>query len=279
MRTEATSGRSRSAPAARTALLLTLVFAGAATLPAQVPADSLFRDFEPVGEFLFELDGEELESAEIYQSQRAAAFLVLAPELSSPLLINPRTSSVESVHLMKVAKQPDGSIDLLADATFDYLGTFRVAGTELAFDVKGRSARLKPRPALLGFQEPEALRSYKPEYDRLASSYDPSSRHLQALKALGSEARVLIYFGTWCPTCGRLVPRVLRLSEELAGSKLDIDYYGLPHQMSDDPATDRDGIHGVPTGIVYVGGKEIARLGVQELNAPEAALVRILNGR
>ena len=239
----------------------------------------MFRDFEPIGEYQFELDGEALTNAEIFQSRRAAAFLVLAPELSSPLLINPRTKSVESVHLMKVARQSDGSIDLLADASFGYLGTFRVAGTELDFEVKGKSARLRPRPPILGFQEAELLRSQKPEYDRLASSYEPSARHLQALKSSDQDARVLIYFGTWCPTCSRLVPRMLRLSEELAGSKLDIDYYGLPHEMSDDPATERDDIHGVPAGIVYVGGKEIARLGVQELNAPEEpALVRILNG-
>ncbi len=268
--------------AARWVLLATTLWtcaALAAPLLAQMQADSLFRDFEPIGEYQFELGGEVLAKAEIFQSRRAAAFLVLAPELSSPLLINPRTKSVESVHLMKVARQQDGSIDLLADATFGYLGTFRVAGTELDFDVKGKSARLRPKPPILGFQEAEALRSQKPEYDRLAAAYEPSSRHLGALKALDGEARVVIYFGTWCPTCSRLVPRVLRLSEELAGSKLDIDYYGLPNDMSDDPAAERDDIHGVPTGIVYAGGKEIARLSVKELNAPETALARILNGR
>ncbi len=270
-------------PAARWGLVRAAVAVAtvlvAAPLPAQMPADSVFRDFQPIGEYQFELGGEVLANAEIFQSRRASAFLVLAPELSSPLLVNPRTTSVESIHLMKVARQSDGSIDLLADATFDYLGTFRVRGTELTFEVKGKSARLRPKPPILGFQEPGTLRSQKPEYDRLATSYRPSSRHLEALKAIDGEARVVIYFGTWCPTCSRLVPRVLRLSEELAGSKLDIDYYGLPNQMSDDPATERDDIHGVPTGIVYVGGKEIARLGVKELNEPETALARILNGR
>ena len=263
----------------RTLLILALLAATPATAAAQTPADALFRDFERIGDFQFELAGEVVEAAEIYQSRRAAAYLVIAPELASPILINPRTTSVESVHLMKVARQSDGSIDLLADATFDYLGSFRVAGTELAFSVKGKPARLKPKPDLLGFQSPEALRSYKPEYDREASAYSPSELHVKAVRALSQEARLLIYFGTWCPTCTRLVPNVLRLSEELEGSKLKIEYYGLPHNMSDDPVTDRDDVHGVPTGIVYVGGEEIARLGVQELNKPEVALARILKVR
>ena len=46
--------------------------------------------------------------------------------------------------------------------------------------------------------------------------------------------------------------------------------------MSSDPRTAKDKIQGVPTGIVYLGGKEIGRLGVKELNEPEAAIRRML---
>jgi len=243
---------------------------------AQMPADDLFRDFQPTGDFIFELEGEVLEGAEIYISDRAASYLILAPELSSPVLINPRAGSVESVHLMKVAKRDDGSIDLLADATFNRLGGFEVEGQQVVFEVKGKSAKLAPKPPLLGFHEAAALRDQKPEYDRLARGYSPSARSLEALRGVGGDVRVLIYFGTWCPTCGRLVPRVLRVAEELDGAEIDFEYYGLPRQIDSDPNANRDDVHGVPTGIVYVGGKEVARLGVQELSSPETALAKLL---
>ncbi len=94
---------------------------GTSTAAAQAPADAVFSGFKRNGEFLFELDGEDLKHAEIYLSDRAASYLVIAPELASPLLISPRAGSVESVSFMKVMKRDDGTIDLLADASFNRL--------------------------------------------------------------------------------------------------------------------------------------------------------------
>ncbi len=253
-----------------------LLFAAGSTM-AQAPADALFRGFEPNGDFLFELDGKDLDSAEIYSSERAAAYLILAPELSSPVLVNPRAGAAESVHLMKVAKRPNGSIDLLADATFNRLSPLKIQGTEVHFDVKGSAAKLKPKPPILGFKSSDELKESKPDYDRLARGYTPSADKVEDLRGAES-ARVLIYFGTWCPTCGRLVPRVLRVEEELQGSNVEFQYYGLARQFSNDPMAKADNIHGVPTGIVYVNDREIGRLEAGDLNRPEAAIARMLSG-
>ena len=243
-----------------------------------VGADALFSDFKPNGEFLFELDGEDLKHAEIYLSDRAFSYLVIAPELASPLLINPRAGSVESVSFMKVAKREDGTIDLLADASFNRLGTFSIEGQEIAFQVKGQPAKLKAKPPLLGEQTPESLKGYKPEYSTLADEYVPETRFLGNLRAQESSVRVRVYFGTWCPVCGRLVPRIMRLGEELQGSKVRFEYYGLPQPMSDDPVTKREDLHGVPTAIVYVGDKEVGRLSGGDLNAPEKSITRVVLG-
>ena len=254
------------------ALILWLV---AGSSSAQMPADALFRGFELNGDFIFELDGQDLASAEIYSSERAAAYLIMAPELSSPVLINPRAGAAESVHLMKVAKRPDGSIDLLADATFNRLSPLQIQGTEVHFDVKGVPAKLKPKPPLLGFHNSEDLKSYKPEYGRLSRAYKPAAAQIETLKSADA-ARVLVYFGTWCPTCGRLVPRVMRVEEELRGSKLEFQYYGLEQGFENNPMAKADDIHGVPTGIVYVNDREVGRLEAGDLNNPEAALARLL---
>jgi len=264
------------ASAALVLLALVLLLAAGSTT-AQMPADALFRDFELTGEFLFELDGEDLESAEIYGSERAAAYLILAPELSSPVLVNPRAGAAESVHLMKVAKRPDGSIDLLADATFDRLSALQILGTEVVFEVKGKPAKLKPRPPLLGFKNGDDLKTYKPDYARLAKAYTPAPAQIEKLRA-ANQARVLVYFGTWCPTCGRLVPRVMKVDDEVRGSKLEFQYYGLPRDFDHDTMAKADSIHGVPTGIVYVDGREIGRLEAGDLNNPEASIARLLGG-
>lgn len=257
-------------------ILAIAICLGAQILPAQVPADAVLSGFQPNGEFLFELDGQDVKDAEIFFGERAGAFLIMAPVLSSPLLLGTRTGMVESVHLMKVAKRPDGSVDLLADATLDRISPFQLDGTEVTFDLKGKPAKLKPKPALVGFQKAATLIDYKADYGFLADAYTPSSSALATLKKESRDVRVLIYFGTWCPTCSRLVPRTLRVARELEGSKVHFEYYGLPRDMTNDPRTEKDKIQGVPTGIVYLGEQEIGRLGVKELNEPEAALRRML---
>lgn len=256
----------------RAALLTAVVCVFATGSMAQVPADAVFSGFEPNGDFDFEMGGSTLKNAEIFYSERAGAFLVMAPELSSPVLLGTRTGSVESVHLMKVAKRSNGTIDLLADATFNQDGRFRLEGTEVHFEVKGQPAKLVRKADLIGQHEGEKLLDYKKDYAYQAAQYVPKAADIQALKAQGKDVRVLIYFGTWCPTCSRLVPKVLKVAEALEGSKVHFEFYGLPRDMSSDPRTERDKIKGVPTGIVYVDGREAARLSVQELNAPEAGI-------
>ncbi len=68
-----------------------------------------------------------------------------------------------------------------------------------------------------------------------------------------------VYFGSWCPVCGRLVPKILKLQSDLKGAKIQFEYYGLPQPMSDDPITAKENLNGVPTAIVYVDGKEFGR--------------------
>jgi thiol-disulfide isomerase/thioredoxin len=248
----------------------------AAVAGAQAPADAVFSGFEPNGEFLFELDGQELSHAEVFYGERSGAFLIMAPELSSPLLLGTRTGTVESVHLMKVAKRENGTVDLLADAAFDQGGRFRLENHEVLFEVKGKPAKLKRKPDLVGSATAERLLDYKADYAYHAGQYNPSQSLVNVLKGNTKNARVLIYFGSWCPTCSRLVPKVLQLDQLLGDSSIEFDYYGLPRQMQTDPKAKADKIDGVPTGIVYVDGKEIARLGVKELNDPAAALRSLL---
>lgn len=262
-------------PLALAFALVAVVVLGSPLFAQGMPADSVYQGFQPNGDLMFELDGQAVEGSELFYADRAGAFLVMAPSLSSPILVGTRTGMVEKVHLMKVRKRPDGTIDLLADASLDSIGRFTIEGTEVTFELEGQTAKLKQRPPLLGFQDAAKVRSYKPEYDRRAADYQPDAAALGALAGV-SNARVVVYFGTWCPTCGRLVPNMLRLSEELAGKGPEIRYYGLPNDMSSDPAAKREEVHGVPTGIVYIGDREVARLGVKELNSPEVALRNLL---
>ncbi len=262
-------------------LLAAALFAvSAAPLAAQgVPSDSVLQGFQPNGDLVFVLDGKTLHNAEVYRSDRAVAYLVMSHELASPIMVSPRSQMVESVNLMKVVKKADGSIDILADAVLEQIGPFRLDGKKVIWRMTdGREAKLEERPWLLGRQAGAAVKEHNPEYAHKASLYAPSASHVAALRALGKDVEVTTYFGSWCPHCKEIVPRILRVADELQGSKIRFEYYGLPSPMSDDPEADRAKVHGVPTVVVFVGGKETARLVGNDLNAPEVGLEGALGG-
>ena len=255
--------------------LLALALLAALPLGAQ-GADSLFQGFQPSADYVLEVDGELDRGAEIYYQQRIPAFLVLPSKLSSPLLLVARTKAVQSVHIMKIAKKSDGSLDLMADAVFASKGQFEIDGTSLLFAVDGTSFVLRDKPPLLGLRAGTDLETYSESYQRLSDSYSPADSVLAALRAQTREVHVRVYFGTWCPFCQRYVPRMMKVADEIAGSKVKIDFYGLPRQINEDPVARQANVSSVPTAVVYVDGKEAGRLQSEDWRAPERALEKLL---
>ena len=69
---------------------------------------------------------------------------------------------------------------------------------------------------------------------------------------------------------------VMRIARELAGSKVKIDFYGLPHGFSNDAQAQRFNVKSVPTGIVFMNGKEVGRISADGWAAPEATLAKLV---
>jgi thiol-disulfide isomerase/thioredoxin len=86
---------------------------------------------------------------------------------------------------------------------------------------------------------------------------------------------VKIYFGSWCPHCREHVPFLLRVEDEVKNPKIQFQYYGLPRDFND-PEAKRLAIKSVPTGIIYVGGREVGRLAGAGWSTPEVLLSKIL---
>jgi thiol-disulfide isomerase/thioredoxin len=272
------SARTRRRTAAL-ALLLTLAAAATTLAPArgQVPSDATLRDFHRIGDYVLVVDGKQVPAAEIYQTDRVPTLLIVTSTLPSPVLLSPRTGAVETVSVMKVSKQKDGTVDLLADAVPTPQGQFTVQGEEISFKVAGRQAVLKQKPPLLGLKRSDDLRAFSPSYGDGARNYRPDGGAIAALRKSGRPITVRVYFGSWCAFCKRYLPNMLRVEDELKGSKVKIEYYGLPHDLND-PEAKRLEVRGVPTGVVYVGGKEAGRITGNSWSAPETSLTTILQG-
>jgi thiol-disulfide isomerase/thioredoxin len=258
---------------------LAVVLLAAAALHAQVPSDGVLRGFQPSGDYKLVIDGKTV-SAEIFQNDKIPAILVLSSSLPSPVLLTPRAGTVETVNLMKVAKKQDGSVDLLADATLAPLGQFQMAGENVLFNYEGKRVSLNPKPPLTGLHKGAELKAHSPEYVRTAQSYKPDGPAIASLKKETRPVTVRVMFGSWCPHCRQHVPFILRVEDELKSSKIKFEYFGLPRppEAWQNPEVKKLNVKGVPTGIVYVNGREVGRIEGNGWNSPEVLLNKIVNG-
>jgi thiol-disulfide isomerase/thioredoxin len=242
-----------------------------------IPSDSVLRGFQPNAEYNLVVDGKPV-AAEIYQNDNLPAMLILTSALPLPVLLTPRAGTAETVNLMKVAKQKDGSVDLLADATLAPLGQFKMEGENVTFNYQTKKVSLNPRPALLGLKTNADLKSYLPDYVRGARNYTPNGAVIAELNRKTVPVTVRTFFGSWCPHCRQHVPMLLKVEDQVKNPKIRFEYFGLPHGFGNDPEAKKAGVNSVPTGIVYVNGREAGRITGEGWNAPEVLLNKIIAG-
>jgi thiol-disulfide isomerase/thioredoxin len=245
----------------------------------QIPPDPVLRDFEPIGEYVLELAGADMPGVRVFQSQKAgSAVLLLGPGLPGALLVSPRAKAVQRFESNKVVVGPDGIAFVLADATPAKESDFKAAGREIAFTVGGRPARLKERAPLLGLHPGVNLTRYDPGYAFRSKRYNPSPAVMRAVRTAATQpVRVRVFFGSWCPHCSEVVPKILKVADALAGTPVKFEFYGLPMGFGNEPEARRANIQSVPTGVVYSGGKEIGRIGGHEWAIPELAIKKALD--
>ena len=265
----------------RPAAGLLVALAVFAALPARgqaTPSDSVLRDFQQTGDYILLINGKADAKAEIFVNRGIPAYLIL-PTAQSPILLTPREGTVETVPKPKIARQKDGTVDLLADAVLNPQGKFSLAGERVDFSSEGRKLALAPNPPLLGPRKAGDLKLHSPEYVQSAKTYTPNATSLAALKKEAKPVRVRVFFGSWCSHCKEVLPHILRVEDEIRGSgtKIQFDYHGVPKDFQD-PEFQRLKLGGVPTAIVYVNGREIGRIESNEWNTPEIALSKLLGG-
>ena len=159
-------------------------------------------------------------------------------------------------------------------------GKYVVDGPNISFSYSNRQLRMSPRPYLLGKHTGAELLAHNPAYVRKANAYTPDAAIMKRLKAQKEPVRILTFFGSWCPHCSAHVPLLLKVEQGLAGGKIQFDYLGMPKgpEFGEVPEAKQYKIDGVPTSILFIGGKEIGRIPNSQWSNPEVALDLQLNG-
>lgn len=256
------------------------VAAAVAMLFASVSvAQSVLSGFEPIDQYVLEVDGTVDEKAEIFVQRRLPAFLVLPASSNSPYLLGIRNRMVQSVSLMKVTSNANGTMDLSQDAVTGTKGALQQTADGFSFSADGKRYQLKEKPDFLGLARGSSLEEYADRYKLGAEAYTPDADALESIRNADGKVHVRIYFGSWCPFCQRYVPHMVRVAKEISEANVTIDFYGLPKGISSDPVAAQARINAVPTGVVFVDGKEVGRLMQDDWRAPEKTIAKILERR
>jgi len=268
------SGRTRWLIVALCGLLLAST---AGQLVAQSPAGVKQTGFSLIDDYVLEVSGKSSRDAALYASSQTPAILVLSQDLPAPVLLWPRSRQVETLQMLKVTRLGGGAVEIFPDPVIAVHSPFRIEGPEVRFVVDGIAATLTPKPPLVGLYGVSTMADYSAAYRQRAEAYTPVEEVLEKLRADGRSVRVRVFFGTWCPTCGQMVPRIMKVAQRLgAESSIQVEFYGLPRGFAGDPEAEKYGIEFVPSGIVFVDGKELGRINGDQWRSPERTLVSIL---
>ena len=238
------------------------------------------QGYRPLEGYVLELDGEVVKDAQIY-NEATPSILLMAQGLPAPVVLWIEARKVESINLLKVSRTAAGGVDILPNPSLEvHNQPLVIDGPEVRFEVSGHQVLLKPKPPLIGLKRAGDLVAYSDAYAQRAEFYQPSAEVLDKLRRGDRQVRVRVYFGTWCPACGQMVPRVIKVAQQLAeagDTDIDFEFYGLPRQIRSDPEASRDNIQQVPTGVIYVDNREVGRINGVEWRTPESALVALLS--
>ncbi len=163
---------------------------------------------------------------------------------------------------------------------FLWILTMLVAGCHAAKQ-SYHTETYKGRPILVGQIPVEALRKspYKTWFEENYNEYQPDMAALNGIKQMDkSGLHIDIYMGTWCPDSREHVPHFVRVAHEAGISEKQFRIFALPRHYGDLPLVKGKNIIRVPTFIVYLNGKEAARIIEYPMQSIEADLLRILRG-
>ena len=223
-----------------------------------------------------EVDGASPDGAAVFERRGSADILGLLPG-NKWFLVKPPKQVFELP--AGAVQRLDGQTAVLKSEPTDGSLPVTITPSGLTFDVAGNRLRIVPTPELLGETTPEEFLGLCPEFRRRAEVYVPRSDSVQTLAASSRDLKLEIYFGSWCPHCQEVLPRLFKSLDLANNTKLQVRMIGLPRSFGRDPAVRAKQIRGVPTIIVTDSdGAEVGRFSGDENTAIEETLAQLVGG-
>ncbi len=240
------------------------------------------RGLKPVYDFVVDVDGVVDKGWRVLAGQQKNRLLLMSPPGDQALMVSFPEKSVRPADTKLLLKH-DGVVDVLAGGlSATRILPLTIAGPTASFTVDGRTFTLKSRPPLLGPHSVDDLVNDRPDFGEGIKTYKPDAAAVAFLKGYEKATEVEIFFGSWCPVCEVLVPKLIKSFQVAGNSRLQMNLFGVAHDFAQNgDLVKAKGIRGLPTFIIRQDGVEIGRIvGAPKDGAPvEGALVDLLKAK
>ena len=248
--------------AACSALFVLAGLATSAGLSVAQEAPEGGRPWSESSEYQVEINGKASLEARLFSATGRPGILVIAPEFKQPLVIDTGERQIMMVDLDSVL--PGAALDEVKLRDDEIHGPALPYTTDpegIIFYLDGKRIKVGHRPALVGPTTVDVILSQLPAYRKGMDEYVPGEADLADLRAWAIPVKVEVWFGSWCPHCRETVPKMMKSIAAASNTNIQLVFTGVPRPPFKDyvPAKEKN-ITGVPTFIVYDGGREIGRI-------------------
>jgi len=240
------------------------------------------RGLVPAYSFVVGVDGVVDPGWQVFSGPQKNRLLLISPAGDQAFLVALAEKSVRPADT-KLLLRKSGSVDVLAGSlSATRILPLTISGSSASFTPDGRTLTLMPRPPLIGPHSVEDLIKDRPDFGEGIKTYNPDGASVAFFKSYDRPTEIEIFFGSWCPVCETLVPRLLKSLDVAGNMQLKVSLIGLAHDFAQNPELARaKGIRGLPTFIIRQEGVEIGRIvGAPKDGAPiEGAVVALLKAK
>jgi thioredoxin 1 len=225
---------------------------------------------------LVQVAGKPNGSAHVYDSSDYQRMLLVLDESPTALLLDLGATTVSGIPRDSVRVSADGTAEI-GNAQPDLLTTLETKEGTLSFIADDRAIEIKPLPPLIGSAKLERILELKPSYTVAAQKYKPDPAMISALKNVGTDTEIRVFFGTWCLMCKRMLPGLIKTLDLTANPKLHVIYFGVDEDMKQPEAEiSANSVTKTPSVIVLQSGREIGRIEEKCSTTIEGDLAAIL---
>lgn len=195
----------------------------------------------------------------VYQSRDFQNLLVVPLTGEAAWILDLAGKRVASIPRGRLSITGTGAV--VSSAVASPMGAFTKTGADILFQADSLDIRVGPWAPLTGEMSLETILARKKEYGEAAAAYVPDPGALVRIAEDSRTLEIVAFFGTWCSSCRKYLPAMIRSLEMAGNPRLTVRYIGVDENLTTPKEEiDRHKVHVTPTFVVLDGGRELGRI-------------------